>query len=351
MIDTPLFVTLLCVAYRAEQYIPDTTHEFYDLVFNTLLYRHDAFKPGFDRPRKSSLGNSQFCKVFENFCFLSLKEQVVRMTEEKANLLINESLKNENITSTDSDKYFSDLVKITCLLVQDGAEYQFLHKSIQDYFCAKYIERLPDEVAFKFYYKILRSSDLLRIFNQVLRFLKGIDTYRYSKHFELPAISYVFFGDYEWENKNFDKIYSFDGVFDIVGGDDAALSFSAPSDLRALYWSGNVNNNLIHSLAAYLGIPEMIANILFSIFNSDSVKSKLSGLKADPEIASRFSIDTNSSEMIVSVKKTVIKLRLKKKFSELFLSDSVFLEFSKSINSIVGFIDKKDALSKRLDLF
>ena len=154
MVDTPLFATLLCVAYRAEQQIPQTTDEFYDLVFNTLLYRHDALKLGFERSRRSGLGNHLFCKVFETFCFTTARAQTVRLTESKALEHIAElSLRAEALDSTSGDKYFEDVVKITCLLVRDGAEYHFLHKSIQDYFAGKYIARLPDDAAVRLYSK------------------------------------------------------------------------------------------------------------------------------------------------------------------------------------------------------
>jgi hypothetical protein len=58
IVDTPLFATLLSIVYRAELRLPETIHEFYDLVFQTLLYRHDDHKEGYERPRKSGLGGS-----------------------------------------------------------------------------------------------------------------------------------------------------------------------------------------------------------------------------------------------------------------------------------------------------
>ena len=52
IVDTPLFATLLCIVYRIERRLPETVNEFYDMVFQTLLYRHDDHKEGYERPRK-----------------------------------------------------------------------------------------------------------------------------------------------------------------------------------------------------------------------------------------------------------------------------------------------------------
>jgi hypothetical protein len=192
IVDTPLFTTLLCIVYRAEHRLPETVHEFYDLVFQTLLYRHDQQKEGYERPRKSGLGNHQFSAVFENFCIRTLLDQRLRLSQEKATEIIAIALAKEGADLTLADKYFDDLTKITCLLVKDGTEYQFLHKSIQEYFTARYIKRLPEERAQEFYQKIIESPSRIAQLNQTIHFLYEIDSYRSYKYFVLPSLSAAF---------------------------------------------------------------------------------------------------------------------------------------------------------------
>jgi len=186
---TPLFITLLCVAYRAEQHIPESAHEFYELVFNTLLYRHDAIKPGYERPRKTKFGNHQFRKIFASFSFECIKLNIIRFDKNTALKIIESTLKTEGVDTAQADKFLDDLTKITCLLVKDGIDdLQFVHKSIAEYFAASYLEKSPDAFAKKVYAHFLNSVNGMNIWAQVLIFLKDIDTYRYAKYFELPAL-------------------------------------------------------------------------------------------------------------------------------------------------------------------
>jgi hypothetical protein len=192
IVDTPLFATLLCIVYRAEHRLPETVHEFYDLVFQTLLYRHDQQKEGYERPRKSGLGNHQFSAVFEHFCIRTSLDQRLRLSQEKATEIIAIALAKEGCDTSLADKYFNDLTKITCLLVKDGTEYQFLHKSIQEYFSARYIKRLPEERAREFYQRIIDSPSRIMQLNQTIHFLYEIDAYRSCKYFVLPSLSLAF---------------------------------------------------------------------------------------------------------------------------------------------------------------
>jgi hypothetical protein len=189
IVDTPLFTTLLCIVYGVESRLPETVHEFYDLVFQTLLYRHDDQKEGYVRARKSGLGNYQFSVVFENLCFRSALKKQLRFTQDELTEIIAYSLELEGIDVSATDKYFNDIVKITCLLVRDGNEYQFLHKSIQEYFAARYVKRLPEEKAKEFYQKVIESPLRISFLDQTLHYLYEIDCYRSTKHFALPSIS------------------------------------------------------------------------------------------------------------------------------------------------------------------
>jgi predicted NACHT family NTPase len=166
IVDTPLFATLLSIVYRAELRLPETVHEFYDVVFQTLLYRHDDQKEGLERPRKTGLGNHMFRMVFENYCFRTSLNAQLRFSQETATEIFAQALTKEGADPLLADKFFTDVTKITCLLVRDGSEYQFLHKSIQEYFSAGYIKRLPEDKAKDFYGRILISPHrITQLFN------------------------------------------------------------------------------------------------------------------------------------------------------------------------------------------
>jgi len=212
IVDTPLFATLLSIVYRAELRLPETVHEFYDLVFQTLLYRHDDQKEGFERPRKTGLGNHMFRMVFENYCFRTSLNAQLRFSQETATEIFALALAKEGADPLLADKFFTDVTKITCLLVRDGSEYQFLHKSIQEYFSAGYIKRLPEDKAKDFYGRILISPHRITQLFQSILFLCEIDSYRAYKFFMLPGLSLSILKD---ENR-WSELSSYEWTTDLI---------------------------------------------------------------------------------------------------------------------------------------
>jgi hypothetical protein len=130
--------------------------------------------------------------VFEHFCIRTALVQRLSLSQEEATEIILNALVKEGLEASLADKYFSDITKITCLLVKDGTEYQFLHKSIQEYFSARYIRKLPEEKAQEFYRKILDSPTRIKQFSRQISFLYEIDSYRAYKYFALPSLDLVF---------------------------------------------------------------------------------------------------------------------------------------------------------------
>lgn len=230
IVDTPLFTTLLCIVYGLESRLPETVHEFYDQVFQTLLYKHDDLKQGYERARKSGLGNFQFGVVFENFCFRSILTKKRRFGQEEAAELISYSLGLEGIDRSLSDKYFNDLLKITCLIVLDGTDYQFLHQSIKEYFAARYVKRLPEDKAKDFYRKIAESPGYITLFSESLRYLYEIDGYRSSKYFALPCLSKAFLGSEDnWQQLS-EHNWTGDMIIEVLSDDSVAIGLRKIDD-------------------------------------------------------------------------------------------------------------------------
>lgn len=87
----------------------------------------------------------------------------------------------------DPHKFLDDIVKITCLIVKDGEEYRFIHKSVQEYYAASYIKQKPELIARKLYPMLFLPEQSQR-YAQELSFLAEIDAYRFQKY---GVISYL----------------------------------------------------------------------------------------------------------------------------------------------------------------
>jgi len=186
LLCTPLMVTLLVLSYKSYNQLPAKLSDFYDSLFQALLQRHDGTKPGFTRKRRCALDDSQYRQVFETLCILAKKTRQQSFNGDETYSLSQEALQQYSLRANPSS-YIDDIVKITCLLVRDGEEYRFIHKTVQEYYTASYIRKKPEPWAVEFY-KRVQNANSSRLWQQELEFLSEIDEYRYNKYYLLPLI-------------------------------------------------------------------------------------------------------------------------------------------------------------------
>jgi hypothetical protein len=185
LLKTPLLVTLLVVNYKASQEIPEQLSDFYEALFKLLLQRHDGTKPGYRRQRLCKLNDSEYRRVFEALCFFINKHRQGPLNHDSIITATFEALNAVRI-SEDAENYLTDIIKITCLIVKDGEEHRFIHKSVQEYYAACYIKSKPDVVVKKIYERMFSMEAFS--WNHELEFLSEIDSYRLQKYGILPAI-------------------------------------------------------------------------------------------------------------------------------------------------------------------
>jgi hypothetical protein len=185
LLTTPLMVTLLVFTYKAEQRVPEQLSEFYDGLFQLLLARHDKSKPGYSRKRRCKVADRVMREVFEALCFLARRARQLSFTEEGIHSIAKEAIKLTQI-AVDVDDYVSDIRRITCLLLEEGGRYQFIHKSVAEYHAACFIRRQPQDTAIRFYQQLINEKWVG--WHQELEFLWETDTYRFDKHFLLPKL-------------------------------------------------------------------------------------------------------------------------------------------------------------------
>jgi hypothetical protein len=132
LLTTPLMVALLMLRYRINQSIPENTIAFYDDLFNLLLVRHDKLKAGYIRPRKSSASDMTLFQVFTAICFLTRKSEEGTLNVRQLNDITKRAIE---IIGQDyaADKIVADIMTITCLILEEGGECKFIHKSVQEY--------------------------------------------------------------------------------------------------------------------------------------------------------------------------------------------------------------------------
>lgn len=187
IISTPLMLTLVVWVYESEQEIPSTLRDFFEKLFHVVFTRHDNLKVGFTRQHYSGLSESKLLRLFEAFCFMVVQENFGRtLTRPEFNTAFTNALEYSDDTKCDVDNFRKDIVKVACLMLEDGVDLTtFLHKSILDYYAAAFILHSEEDLSELFY------ADAYEAFSQwrhVLFFLADADKYRYSKHYILSKL-------------------------------------------------------------------------------------------------------------------------------------------------------------------
>lgn len=157
----PLLLTIMLMTFEGRVSIPDNKTDFYEQAFSTLFHRHDAMKKGkFKREIESGLGYEDFKKVFSYFCFRTFFKNEYEFSE--TSVLDNIARAKEKVYSFgdfENLQYLNDMTKAVCMLIHEGLNYRFSHRSFQEYFAAVYTMQLSDDEQKQFVTSWLKSMD------------------------------------------------------------------------------------------------------------------------------------------------------------------------------------------------
>lgn len=187
LLTTPLMISLLVITYKSEQKIPSQISEFYENLFQILLSRHDKTKPGYSRYRKcKDIAEKQLQEIFEAFCYLTSRDSLSVLSPDNVYKYSKDASEIVEIPCI-AENFVNDICKVACVILEDGLNYHFIHKSVQEYYCASFIKRQPDELAKVFYSSLAEKR--YEPWRQVLNFCNEVDNYRLTKYFTLPHLN------------------------------------------------------------------------------------------------------------------------------------------------------------------
>lgn len=143
-LSNPLLLSIMLLTYGENAEIPSKLSIFYNQAFDALFRRHDAYKGAYSRDRLTTLDIQDFSRVFSLFCLQTYEKRLFKMPRSMCLEFIRKSMNVLHIEVNPSD-YLSDLLSAACLLIEDGLEITFSHRSFQEYFVALYISSAAPE--------------------------------------------------------------------------------------------------------------------------------------------------------------------------------------------------------------
>lgn len=185
-LGNPLLVSLLFNAFEYKQTIPLKKHIFYRHVYDAYFDAHDLTKGGsYTHDKKTGLDIDDFNKVLRRIGFECIKRQKIEFTKDEL-LDVIEIAKASciNLSFTCSD-FLDDITRSVPLFCQDGVYYKWVHKSLQEYFAARFIYKDSKDDQDKILTSIFQSDNIEKYIN-MLDIYYDIDDFGFRKNIILP---------------------------------------------------------------------------------------------------------------------------------------------------------------------
>lgn len=192
-LTSPLLLAMYILAVESHPEIPNRVSAFYWNVFDTLYSRHDGItKNSFPREKLTGMSKQDYLSILELFCYRTYFSEEYRFTEShlEENLSV---VSNALELPCDVDLLKQDLETTISVLTKDGLEYEFPHRSMQEYFCARFISNLRSEDKNNFYkqYRQHHSSYVSNAVEHFWKLLSELDRVSFEQLFVIPECEFI----------------------------------------------------------------------------------------------------------------------------------------------------------------
>ncbi len=183
-LTNPLLTIMMLVTLEQFAEVPAKIHLFYEYAFEALFGRHDVTKGGFQRKKHTALALDDFKRLFSYFCMITYIKKSISFSGDALLNHIQQSISSSQIVVNKID-FKNDLTESTCMLVMDGLDYTFSHRSFQEYFSAYFLARVKvDEIA-RVVPKLVQIEES---FDNVLKMLSEMNSEKFEEAWSLPTL-------------------------------------------------------------------------------------------------------------------------------------------------------------------
>jgi hypothetical protein len=141
-LSNPLLLSIMLLTYQDAADIPKKLSVFYSLAYEALFQRHDALKGAYKRQRKCDFDIHDFSRLFSAFSLVAYDRRLFTFSHTDAVALVKKASSLANL-KVSPECFLDDCTQAVCLLVQDGLQIAYSHRSFQEYFAARFIADAP----------------------------------------------------------------------------------------------------------------------------------------------------------------------------------------------------------------
>lgn len=140
-LENPLMVSLLYCSYHYKGKIQYKKHLFYQQVYDALYEGHDIIKgSSLIHTKKSKLDIADFNRLLSIVGYLSIRQNKISFSRDEIIELINKAIGLMNYyEDISANNFLDDLLHAVPILVKEGLEYKWAHKSFAEYYAAYFI--------------------------------------------------------------------------------------------------------------------------------------------------------------------------------------------------------------------
>ncbi|QHI37970.1 hypothetical protein IMCC3317_33530 [Kordia antarctica] len=172
-LSNPFLVSLLYKSYEYKKDIPVKKTQFYQKVYDALFEAHDLSKVGYlKREKYSKLHTDDFERVLRYIGFFTSKANKIEYDKNSIIQFIEKAKRQTTDLKFKASDYLKDLLKTVPLFKKEGNNYKWAHKSLQDYFAAKFIWIDAKESRIDILIKIFHDEQNQRFYNVLLLYFE-----------------------------------------------------------------------------------------------------------------------------------------------------------------------------------
>lgn len=191
--ENPLLLTIMMMMYADIGDVPSEMHRFYNEAFQVLARKHDATKGGYKRPLATQLDVEDFKKLFSEFCARTYNDERVELTDEQMEGYYGQLKAVRDLNAhLNYEAFAEDLTSNLCLMYYESLMYHFVHRSFQEYFCARYLSDRLDRNLYRLSLTFFESKHYRYYSDKTFELLYDMDPIRIEDNVFLPFLKDLF---------------------------------------------------------------------------------------------------------------------------------------------------------------